>query len=517
KSSKRWKIIIIKILYYIFLIMFMPMNIQPSNSDKEENNENIPLLNNYNEKDIKSILIIPDTTGLKENITNIKEYDKNNRNKEEMSRNKKVSISENKKEIKEIDKKEIKEINKSNIKQTGKSKINEINRKEINKSNTPSIKGKNTINASISSMFNLNHAAVPSQYNNNMINIPDISDTSTLLLDDEEPYLSNIYDLFVTLNKKMDMINITDNLYSLLKMKRIDDAIKLIEPIANKDNYIKYILQKDIKEINKEIKNIIFIIDKYKKMVISVLVKSKIQMENGNESKNIIEYIKNKIIKNKEVNGNELGDNDKINYNDRNYNEDKTNDKNYIINDKTTNEVKNKSNDRNYNENKFNVIIEIDNILNKYNNLYLENKELKEILNKKEYEEKNDIMKSNLEQYNKLLSSDNIKLSDNVTMLREKSVELQKENVMLSSELFKYKDIIRDRNKIIERQKKVIEILQGGVGKKKVDYNFVDEIRMRIEMLKLKEMECKDKEREEVRREIKDYEKRLKDFIGISK
>lgn len=67
----------------------------------------------------------------------------------------------------------------------------------------------------------------------------------------------------------------------------------------------------------------------------------------------------------------------------------------------------------------------------------------------------------------KQLQSENISFSDAITKLDNQNIKLKKECVILSNEYKKIVDSIKLKNRIIEKQKHVLDVLQKEVGKKK--------------------------------------------------
>ncbi|WUR02314.1 uncharacterized protein VNE69_01252 [Vairimorpha necatrix] len=116
----------------------------------------------------------------------------------------------------------------------------------------------------------------------------------------------------------------------------------------------------------------------------------------------------------------------------------------------------------------------------------------------------------------KQLQSQNISFSEVITKVDTTNIKLKKECVILGTEYKKVVDSLKSKNSIIEKQKKLLEVLQTQVGKKQ---NFpIDELKKKIEKLKHKiENENSEEKIYKLRKEKEDYLKRIKDYEELNK
>lgn len=139
---------------------------------------------------------------------------------------------------------------------------------------------------------------------------------------------------------------------------------------------------------------------------------------------------------------------------------------------------------------------------------------------KRENEEYNNKI-INLEKMNEInnqkeLYNENVKLQETINKITEKNIKLKKECLLLSNELGSIRDSNKKKNIVIEKQKRIIDILT----KKNVKSDFafpIDDIKEKIDKLRL---EVKNEKNDEIRNkklnEMMDYERRLADFLMLN-
>jgi gas vesicle protein len=114
----------------------------------------------------------------------------------------------------------------------------------------------------------------------------------------------------------------------------------------------------------------------------------------------------------------------------------------------------------------------------------------------------------------KRLQDENVSFSDAVNKLNEINIKLKKECVLISSEYKKLTESSREKKRVIEKQKKVIELLQSKLGE---NFNSpLEEIKSKMSNLKLDIEKEKDPEkRERLKKSFEDTSKRLEDFEAV--
>lgn len=143
------------------------------------------------------------------------------------------------------------------------------------------------------------------------------------------------------------------------------------------------------------------------------------------------------------------------------------------------------------------------------------NGELNTLKNDKDINSLTKIVESNKKTIKKL-QDENVSFSEAVNKLNEINIKLKKECVLISSEYKKLIEINKERKRTIDKQKKVIELLQSKLGEN--CSSPIDEIKLRMGKLKTEMEREKDQEKQKVlKKNYDDTERRLKDFESINK
>lgn len=161
----------------------------------------------------------------------------------------------------------------------------------------------------------------------------------------------------------------------------------------------------------------------------------------------------------------------------------------------------------------FNELLDkIRRIYNENKNIKQENKHLKESSDIKDLKKEIEDKKNDIKQ----LQSQNISFSEVITKLDTTNIKLKKECIILSNEYKKLVDSLKSKNTIIEKQKRILEVLQKQVGGK--ENIVIDDLKRKIERLKHKIENEKSQEKiNKLQMELTKYDQRIKDLEAIYK
>lgn len=305
-------------------------------------------------------------------------------------------------------------------------------------------------------------------------------------------YLSSIYDSIRNLNKKFNKLmknkfvhkNVVTDLYKKIQNNDTKSAKVLIENLIDK---------KDVDKINmNEIR--VFIKETFPKMYRQILedinILNSVNQDLAKNTGNLTSIIKSKNLKISNIKSeikefmhkyNTILSNYKIEYNDEDL---MTFFKNLLDTLKRLNQ-------------------EYQNLKNEYKSIK-ESSDVSEL--KKLLEEKKMVIKQ--------LQNENISFSEAITKLDTNNIKLKKECVILSNEYKKLVESVKLKNKIIEKQKKVLEVLQKQ-GSKKNDFP-IDDLKNKIGKIKMKiEKELSEEKKTKLINELNDCTKRIEDFEGL--
>ncbi|KAG0442450.1 hypothetical protein DMUE_0260 [Dictyocoela muelleri] len=140
----------------------------------------------------------------------------------------------------------------------------------------------------------------------------------------------------------------------------------------------------------------------------------------------------------------------------------------------------------------------------KYEILENENKELKFLIN--------DDFKVRIQN----LEAENIHLSEKITEINEENRKMIRKFQIISEECRKLEEWNKKRKFIIDKQKKIIEIVQN---RQNSNFEFpIVDLRMKIDFLKGKlDLERDGEKRKRIEEELKEYKRRLCDFLAVAK
>lgn len=117
----------------------------------------------------------------------------------------------------------------------------------------------------------------------------------------------------------------------------------------------------------------------------------------------------------------------------------------------------------------------------------------------------------------KELRENNIKLQNNVNKLTETSAKLKKEYLLACNELNGLRDMVRKKNGVIDKQGKIIDVLQKSFSKPENGFP-INDIKMKIDSLKMCiEQETGKEEKKKLIDEMVDLEKRLFDYLNLTR
>ncbi|KAM0676022.1 hypothetical protein GVAV_000802 [Gurleya vavrai] len=327
-------------------------------------------------------------------------------------------------------------------------------------------------------------------------------------------YLSNIYDLISNLHQKITSLQnkttIQDsvsyhycNLYKYLVNNRHKEAKNYLKALCND------VIEPDNNELNKIFLNVVNHVNFLIKMFNEI--RGMVNMKIG-EFKDYEIKVSDFINKSKQFD-NFLVDLDKILEKEESFLKENSDssiklenkDLNIEFNKLFINEDNNKKVENSQEKCKL-ILKKIDFLVDKIEDLKLENKKLKSKNN------------NNSENNVKNLQEENIKLQESLNELTERNVKMKKENVLLSNELKLQKEANRRRQSAIEKQKKIIEVLQSKFGKENDNNFFIDELKNKIDNLRI-EIGCENsiEKRNKKITEMVDCEKRLNDYLKFVK
>ncbi|KAF9763333.1 hypothetical protein NGRA_1342 [Nosema granulosis] len=336
-----------------------------------------------------------------------------------------------------------------------------------------------------------------------------IDDSNKTAYKDDMVYLSNIYDIFNKVNTKLD--NMMDKMFVDKRIIRDIHKDALEENLSSIVKHTKNILSdEEAKEISlSSVKDILEEFPKvFKQIEDDLLEISKLK----NEYETYIEkYLSISKNINKDV------EDIKINI------ENKLRDFVLVFNGinstyqiKLAKEENNKDNSGSplgfdNVDSLFNSVVENFIKINNENNKLSE--ELDNLKTNRDINTMNKIIENNKKTIKKL-QDENVSFSNAVNKLNEINIKLKKECVLISSEYKKLAETNKERKRTIEKQKRVIELLQSKLGENLTSP--LEEIKYKMEKLKTEIAKEKDPEKKNnLIKNFEDTERRLKDFEHI--
>ncbi|KAF7683498.1 hypothetical protein TCON_1298 [Astathelohania contejeani] len=267
----------------------------------------------------------------------------------------------------------------------------------------------------------------------------------------DDAYLVNIYNLFVSINNKLDFLGSREHkkILALLKLGRIEEAKEQLSYTVGDVSIVDVLIGKELDIINNKLRDLLDKISQLKQK--ETEKKRKLRSVLEKEIKpNLKKEIKREMI---ELIIEELG---------------------------IANEHRIEDND------------DIGNIIQKY---------------KHKYEEKNKLIISKLQK-------ENLSFSESINKFTEKNIKLKKDCVLLANEVNKFREANKKKNMIIEKQKRIIDLLQRNISNT-TEYPII-ELKDRINKLR-REMENEDDPiiKNKMMEKIDDYERRVEDFIFL--
>lgn len=117
----------------------------------------------------------------------------------------------------------------------------------------------------------------------------------------------------------------------------------------------------------------------------------------------------------------------------------------------------------------------------------------------------------------KELQEQNLRLQNEINKLTEKNYKLKKECVLYSNEIGTLKEAYKRKQRTVEKQNKVIELMQNKIGDCSTGFEFpIEELKDKIKNLRIAlQGEKSEKSKAHLMREMIDYEKRLNDFVNF--
>jgi predicted nucleic acid-binding Zn-ribbon protein len=335
--------------------------------------------------------------------------------------------------------------------------------------------------------------------NNVSVLDPDLKsdDGNKSVYKDDMVYLSSIYDSISRLNKKLNKLmkskfvhkNVVTDLYKKIQNNDMKSARVRIESLIDK---------KELDKINK--KEICLFIKEtfpnmYKQITEDINSLNIVNQDIVKDTEKLTNIIKSKsfeISSAKNIIKNQI--------------KDFINKYNTMISD-----YKIKYNDEENFGTFFNNLFDSLNRFNQeYQNFKSEYKSIKESSDVSELKKLLEEKKMAIKQ----LQNENVSFSEAITKLDTNNIKLKKECVILSSEYKKLVESVKLKNKIIEKQKKILEVLQKQVGKRN---EFpIDDLRNKIDKIKMKiEKESSEENKTKLVNELNDCKKRIDDFESL--